>query len=345
MPSEVVVVTGASGYIACHLVQQLLEKGYTVRGTVRDPTDSKKTGCLLKLPGAAERLKLFKADLLDEGSFDEACKGAAVVFHTASPFVTRNVTNPQTELVDPAVKGTTNVLSSVNKANSVRRVVLTSSVAAIYHAATDKPDGAPFTEEDWNTLSTLENSPYPLSKTLAERAAWDEAKKQSRWTLVTINPGLVMGPTLSGRDDATSISLIRDLLTGRFKFGAPRLDLGIVDVRDVAKAHVLAAEVASASGRYQLVERTSDFVGFSEVFAKRGEFPLPTRYLPNWLVYTVGPWTAGLSFSFLWNNLGVPMRFDSSKVKRELKLEFIPMDKSLNDMLDSLIQFKIVTPP
>ncbi|KAF6140737.1 hypothetical protein GIB67_035164, partial [Kingdonia uniflora] len=129
---KTVCVTGASGYVASWLVKFLLERGYTVKASVRDPNDPKKTVHLRSLPGASERLQLFKADLLEEGSFDSIVDGCEGVFHTASPFF-HAVTDPQAQLIDPAVKGTLNVLGSCAKTPSVKRVIVTSSVAAVIY--------------------------------------------------------------------------------------------------------------------------------------------------------------------------------------------------------------------
>nr|POE74230.1 tetraketide alpha-pyrone reductase 1 [Quercus suber] len=127
---KVVCVTGASGYIASWLVKLLLQRGYTVKATVRDPNNPKKTDHLLALDGAKERLKLFKANLLEEGSFDSVVDDCVGVFHTASP-VFLAASDPQAELIDPAVKGTLNVLKSCSKFSSIKRVIVTSSIAAI----------------------------------------------------------------------------------------------------------------------------------------------------------------------------------------------------------------------
>ena len=165
------VVTGANGFIAAHVVAQLLARGERVRATVRNPDKAAELAYLRALPGADSRLELVKADLMSEGAFDDVVQGADFVLHMASPFVI-DAKDPQKDLVDPAVSGTTSVLKSCAKSPSVKRVVLTSSMAAI----TDEPDSDhTLTEADWNTKSTLERNAYYLSKTLAERAALSSA--------------------------------------------------------------------------------------------------------------------------------------------------------------------------
>ena len=133
---KLVAFTGASGYIASWLVKLLLVRGYTVKASIRDPNDHRKVDHLLNLDGAKERLHLVKANLLEEGSFDSLVDGCEGVFHTASPFY-HDVRDPQAELIDPAVKETLNVLKSCAKSPAVKRVVLTSSIAAV--AYTGKP--------------------------------------------------------------------------------------------------------------------------------------------------------------------------------------------------------------
>ena len=164
--SHPVLVTGATGYVAGVLIAHLLDKGLTVHGTVRDPT---KTDRLEHLNKAAAKtkgtIKFFKADLLTEGSYDEAAKGCSIIFHTASPFAI-NVEDPDKDLIEPALRGTENVLTTANKTPSVKRVVLTSSVVAMYNSAKEWQDipGGVFTEEAWNRGSTREENPYFLSK-------------------------------------------------------------------------------------------------------------------------------------------------------------------------------------
>ncbi|KAK9913034.1 hypothetical protein M0R45_036860 [Rubus argutus] len=247
---KVVSVTGASGYIASWLVKLLLQRGYTVKASVRDPNDKKKTEHLLALDGAKERLHLFKADLLEEGSFDSLVDGSIAVFHTASPFY-HNPNDPQVELIDPALKGTLNVLRSCVKVPSIKRVVITSSMAAVaFNGKPLAPDV--IIDESWfSDPAVCEKSKawYMLSKTLAEEAAWKFAKEKGI-DVVTVNPGLVIGPLLQPTLN-TSVAPVLKLINGTETF--PNTTYRFVDVRDVANAHILAFENPSASGRYCLV--------------------------------------------------------------------------------------------
>ncbi|TQD91619.1 hypothetical protein C1H46_022802 [Malus baccata] len=212
--------------------------------------DSKKTEHLLSLDGAKERLQLFKANLLEEGSFDAAVDGCEGVFHTASP-VQFSATDPQAELIDPAVKGTLNVLKSCVKFPTVKRVVLTSSMAAvIVNGRPLNPDVV--VDETWysdQAVCAQLKEWYFLSKTIAEEAAW-KFSKENGIDLVTINPSYVIGPLLQPTLNLTVKMIlnlkndIHDVISSNYISS---------DVRDVAFAHVQAFEVPSASGRYCFV--------------------------------------------------------------------------------------------
>ncbi|MCA9582595.1 MAG: NAD-dependent epimerase/dehydratase family protein, partial [Myxococcales bacterium] len=179
-----VLVTGATGYVASQLIADLLARGYKVRGTVRNLSREASHRHVRELPGAAERLELVEANLLDEGSFDLAAQGVDYVMHTASPY-TLDVADPERDLVKPAEEGTLNVLRSCKRSSTVKRVVLTSSMAAV----TDEPlSGKIYTEADWNGTSSLQRNPYFYSKARAERAAWAFVEDASvGYELVVIN--------------------------------------------------------------------------------------------------------------------------------------------------------------
>ena len=146
-----VLVTGGTGYMASWIIKMLLEEGISVNATVRDPSNIQKVDYLKTLAEAsAEQLKLFKSDLLDAGSFDEPMQDCELVIHTASPFFITGIKNPEEELIRPAKEGTRNVLESAKRNPTVKRVVLTSSLAAIYGDNADiaLAPGGMFTEKE-----------------------------------------------------------------------------------------------------------------------------------------------------------------------------------------------------
>ncbi|MBU42213.1 MAG: diaminohydroxyphosphoribosylaminopyrimidine deaminase [Spirochaetaceae bacterium] len=341
-----VLVTGGSGYIASWVVKYLLEDGYTVHATVRSLSSADKISHLKAMQDQYKgKLKLFEADLLDEGSFQESMEGCDTVIHTASPFFIKGLKDAQKQLIDPALQGTRNVLNSVNATNSVQRVVLTSSVAAIMGDNVDALEKANNTmdESDWNSSSSLSHQPYSYSKTVAEREAWKIAEAQDRWDLVVINPAFVMGPSLSNRMDGTSVQFVRDLVGGPLKSGVPDLTFGIVDVRDVARAHVLAAANKKASGRHILCADTKTFVELAQMLKERfgRTLPLPRGQLPTFMVYIIGP-LFGLSWGFLKKNLGVRYKLDNTRSKTDLGVAYTPISDTLCDHVEQMKEAGII---
>ncbi|KAK6143172.1 hypothetical protein DH2020_023520 [Rehmannia glutinosa] len=251
---KIVCVTGASGFIASWLVKLLLDHGYTVKATVRSLSDPTKIAHLNALEGAKERLQLFEANLMEQGSFDAAIDGCDGVFHTASPVILENINDPQMELLEPAVKGTLNVLSSCAKA-SIKRVVLTSSMASVLANRNTRTSDT-VVDETWfsDPVFCEENKQwYVLSKTLAEKDAMKYAEENGI-DLLVINPGLVIGPLLQPTVNYTSDSFLNFIREGKCVL-MPGDVFVFVDVRDVAYAHVLAFENPSANGRYCLVAK------------------------------------------------------------------------------------------
>ncbi|CAL5350142.1 hypothetical protein CsSME_00037263 [Camellia sinensis var. sinensis] len=240
-------VTGGTGFIAAYLVKSLLENGHTVRTTVRDPENVEKVSFLWELSGAKERLKIFKADLMVEGSFDQAVQGVEGVFHTASPVIVPCDQNIQETLIDPCIKGTLNVLSSCAKATSVRRVVLTSSCSSIRYRD-DVQLVSPLNESHWSDLEYCKryNMWYAYAKTIAEKEAWRVAE-ESGIDLVVVNPSFVVGPLLTPQPTST-LQLILAIIKG---LGGeyPNTTVGFVHIDDVVAAHLLAMEERKASGR------------------------------------------------------------------------------------------------
>jgi nucleoside-diphosphate-sugar epimerase len=340
-----VCVTGASGFIGAHVVKLLLQRGYRVRGTVRDAGDGAKTDFLQQLAGGAPHpLELFSADLSGEGSFDEAIWGCELVCHVASP-IQQLAKDPQREIVDPAVNGTLNVLRSVQRAGTVKRLALTSSMGAVLDLA--RPADHRFTDQDWNESATLKTSPYPLSKTLAERAAWDfvdALPEEQRFAMVALHPAWVQGPILTAAHANGSPSVIRDLLVRTFP-ACPRLHFGMVDVRDVALAHALALENPQASGRYILIHEAMWMQQMARFIA--GHFPdhpVPTRRLPDLLMYANALFDKRITLRWARDYLGRTFDLDNSRSLEHLGLRYRPLEQTLLDACTSMVELGVAPP-
>lgn len=341
--SKPVLVTGATGYVAGWLIKKLLEEGITVHAAVRDPNNEGKLRPLNKI--AAETsgsIKFFKADLLERGSYNEAMQGCELVYHTASPFITL-VNDPQKELVDPAVKGTENLLFEANNTESVKRVVLTSSCNAIYTDAneTESAPNGELTEEVWNTSASLDYQPYALSKTLAERKAWEINEGQNRWDLVVINPSLVMGPPLNFETTTSeSMNLLKQFGDGSLKNGVPDVGIGVVDVRDLAIAHFNAGFLPEAHGRNIISGHNTSFLEMAQViYDQYGKsYKLSNKALPKWLLFIIGPIVnKNITRRFVRNNVNHAWKANNSKSINELNVIYRDLKTTMLDSFQVLV--------
>ena len=337
--SKPVMLTGATGYLGGHIAKNLLENGHTVHAPIRNPENKDKTKSLDEVANNSKgEIKYFKADLLQEGSYVEAMKGCELVIHSASPFII-NTKNPQKDLIDPALNGTENVFKTVQKTDSVKRVVLTSSCAAIYGDGKDTLDypNQTMTEDLWNTTSSLKQTPYSYSKTLAEKKALEMTENQERFDLNVINPSFILGPGVNPHGTGESFSILKQMGDGSFKMGAPALNIGCVDVRDVAEAHYRAGFTPEARGRHICSAENLSFMKLADMLRPNyGEkYPLPKKTLPKWLMMLVGP-LAGIPRQFIRDNVGFPWKADNSKIKRELNMEIRPIDKTVNEFFEQI---------
>jgi nucleoside-diphosphate-sugar epimerase len=341
-----VLISGASGFIASHTIARLLDEGFEVVGTVRDPSRNESIAHLNALPGAAERLSLVAADLNDADPFGAYATEVDYVLHMASPYQL-TVKDPQRDLVDPAVHGTVSMLDACATSSRVKRVVVTSSMAAI----TDEPDrDHVLTEADWNEKSTLGRNPYYLSKTAAERAAWDFVEKQSpAWDLIVINPFLVVGPAMT-RSVNESNRILADLLNGKFP-AIMDLTWGFVDVRDVALAHVRALTTHQANGRYLCAAETRSMREVVGVLAANGfgKARLPKMGMDSPFGNRLALLAAYLQpkgvKSYLQTHIGRIPRFDHAKIVNDLGIEFRSVDGSIVEACRDLADWGHVKPP
>lgn len=342
--SKPVMVTGATGYVAGRLVEKLLQEGITVHAAVRSPDNKEKTKYLdaiaARSPG---EIKYFKADLLDEGSFDAAAQGCELVFHTASPF-TLAIKDPQKDLVDPALKGTRNVLNAATNAGTVKRVVVTSSCAAIYGDAKDtlSMPNQIMTEEIWNTSSSLEHQPYSYSKTVAEQEAWKMMKDQNQWDVVTINPSFVIGPGINPHGTSETFEIMKQLGNGDMKMGAPEFNIGAVDVRDLAEAHFKAGYTPEAEGRHIVSAENTSILGLAEMLRPNyPNYPLPARKLPKFMIWLAGP-SQGMPRKMVAKNIGYPWKANNGKSIEKLGITYRPMKETINDFFGHLIEEGVI---
>ena len=335
---RVVTVTGGAGYLGSALVARLLACGHEVRATVRNADRAR---FLYDLPGASERLKLYEADIFVSGAFDEAVDGCSVVHHVAAVY---SMTERADAIIEASMDGVRNVLDSVNKYDSVRRVVLTSSVAAIVGDPLEKGKGHVFTEDDWSVAPTPKVLPYFYAKREAEREAVAICEKQSRWDLVRLNPPAIFGPWPGTRKDATSVKMGIDLATGKLRL-APNICMGTVDVRDVAKAHSLAMLPEAKAGRYLCAAEVHTLVEIAQIVEDEcTKSKKVARAIPKPLLYLVGPFV-GMPWSTTRTMVGKPIQFNSAKAEQELGMGgWIPTRQSLVDMVKDMEEKEIISP-
>jgi nucleoside-diphosphate-sugar epimerase len=314
---SVVLVTGGSGFIGSHCIVRLLAAGHAVRTTVRNLAREGDVRAMLKNAGIdpGNRLAFFAAELEHDAGWREAASGCEFVLHVASP-IPPALPRHEDELIVPARDGALRVLKASRNAG-VKRVVMTSSGAAVAYG--HKMRKAPFTEADWTNLEGRHVAPYPKSKTIAERAAWDfVATEGGGIEFSVINPVAVLGPTLGA--DLSSLLILQRLLDGTVP-GCPKLYFALVDVRDVADLHLRAMIHPAAKGE-RFIAAAGDTVSFLDIAkvlktrlgaaAKR----VPTRELPNWIVRIVA--LRDPAVRTLTSELGIIRRMSNEKARRLL---------------------------
>lgn len=339
-----VMLTGATGYVAGWIAQKLLAQGFTVHAPIRKPDSKEKTKYLdaiaAETPGT---IRYFKADLLQEGSYNEAAKDCELIIHTASPFIS-SPQNPQRDLVDPALKGTENVLNTANNTPSVKRVVLTSSCVAMYGDAKDTLNypNQTMTEAQWNTSSSVNKNPYGYSKVAAEKRAWEMNKAQNRWDLVVINPSFVLGPGINPKGTSESFNIMKQMGDGTMKMGCADLNMGCVDVRDVAEAHLKAAFTPSAEGRHIVCAENLSFLDLAQMLREKygDAYPFPKKNLPKWLIWLIAP-MSGITRQFVSDNVGYPWKADNTKSKQALGINYRPIKNTVQEFFQQLINIGV----
>ncbi|WP_018683737.1 SDR family oxidoreductase [Actinokineospora enzanensis] len=345
MGGETVLVTGGSGFVGAHCLVRLLDAGYQVRASVRSPDRVDDARGMVRVGGTGpdDRLTFAVADLTADDGWAEAVEGCDYVLHVAAPLPPRQPTT-EDDLVTPARDGALRVLRAA-RAAGVRRVVLTSSFAAVGygHPRTDRP----FEEEDWSDLDGPAVTPHVRSTTLAERAAWDFAEHEGDgMELAVVNPVGVFGPVL-GPNFASSIDLVRRLLAGELT-GVPHLSTSVVDVRDVADLHLRAMIDPAAAGERFLAAAGEYFTMPDMARALRARLGdaaarVPKRIVPNWVIRVAA--LTDRSLREITPQLGRTRRVSNAKARRVLGWSPRSNEDTIVATAESLIRLGLLSPP
>jgi nucleoside-diphosphate-sugar epimerase len=342
--SDLVLLTGISGFLGGHVALQLLQQGYRVRGSVRDLSKTDRVKATLAKAGAdISGLEFVALNLSSDAGWTDAMRGVRYLQHTASPFVT---TMPwdRTELIGPAVDGTRRALDAA-LASTVERIVLTSSMAAAAYGH-DKSRTKPFGPADWTNLEGRNVNAYVESKTRAEREAWTIMDGAGRHgDLAVINPNYILGPLLDD-DPGTSAALIARMMSGGMPVTA-RLYFPVVDVRDVAAAHVLAMTRPEAGGhRYPMGSRPIPFLEVAQILGRAmPEFSsrLPRRAAPDWLVKASSAFVPEMRGNA--GEVGIIRPTDATDVVKLLGHPLIAPEEAITTTARDLVAHGIVSVP
>jgi dihydroflavonol-4-reductase len=329
---ETVLVTGGTGFIGLHCLQQLLDKGYKVRTTLRSESRKQEVlDAMKKHASNIENLEFFIADLLNDDGWKEAVEGSKYVLHVASPFFLGEPENEDV-FIKPAVEGTLRVLKACAD-SEVQKVVLTSSFAAVGYGHPREKEV--YTEEDWSSVDG-EISPYAKSKTLAEKAAWDfveNLEESKKFELTVINPVAVTGPMLTS-DIGSSNDFLLKLISGSMP-ACPKIHMGYIDVRDVAKAHIFSMTEEKTNGERIIVSENEMF--FAEVgktLNEAGFKKSPTKEMPNFLVKIMSLFVGELKT--LLSALNRKGDIDKTKAKSFFNWDYISTEQSVTETAQQL---------
>lgn len=337
-----ILVTGGSGFIAKHVILQLLNEGFEVRASVRSMDRSAEILSAMERHARDtdkldKRVTFCELDLQSDDGWDTALKNCQALMHIASPFP---LEQPEDEdaLIGPAVDGTLRALQAAQRAG-VERVILTSSVVAICNKRL-AAGRSRYDETDWSESNSPMANAYAKSKTQAEKAAWNFVREHQEMKLTTICPSLVLGPALDGKI-GSSLKVIARLLNGKDPM-VPNLGVAIVDVRDIAQMHVRALQRPESSGnRYIGSER---FMWMRDIaLVLKAEYPdrkIPLRVAPDWLMRVMGMFDK--TIKGILPSLGHEIPLDNSAAAEVLGIEFIEARQAIRTSASSLIRDEVV---
>lgn len=329
-----VLVTGVSGYIGQHCAAELLKSGYSVRGSVRSlsKTDQVTNG-IKKVIDPKGNLEYCELNLMKDEGWEKAMEGCDYVLHVASPFVSKEPKD-ENELIKPAVDGTQRALKAAKKAG-IKRVVLTSSMVSMLGDANGSIN---INQDSWTNVNSKHATAYLKSKTLAEKSAWDFINAQdgdNKLELVVVNPGPVYGPTLSGNLSGESMTMFKNMISGKMPM-LPKAAFNMSDVRDIAAIHVKALENNKANGKRFIVttEKAYSFVEIAQVLKSNGYDKVSTRVAPNFFLKFMANFSDDLKGMRPF--IGNTFNGDVSNTMKTFNWKPIPLEKTVLDTAESV---------
>ena len=319
-----ILVTGSNGFIAKHVILELYKKNYSVIGTVRnlDYSDTIKNDIETHL-GKSIDIEFIKADLNSDGGWEDAVEHSEAILHTASPFPSKRPKD-ENDLINPAKEGTLRVLKAALK-NSVKRVIITSSNAAVYDGNKHITE---FNENIWTNINAKGVSAYTKSKTIAEKSAWEFVSDNPEIQLSTINPVLVWGPGIGNHLSSASLNIFKMLMRREMPM-IPRMKAPLVDVRDVAKAHIRALENDQSIGKRFLICEDTHWMKDISMKMKSMGYNAPIKVAPDFLIKLLSLFDPKLKEAV--NKLGYDYSINCNQAHSILDFNPIKLEKTIED--------------
>jgi len=327
---EKVLVTGASGFIALHCINELIKQGYKVKGSLRDMSKENIIRNYFVRDNEELNLEFCKLDLLNDEGWDEAASDCEYIMHIASPFVIEEPKNEK-DLIQPALQGTLRALNAANR-NDIKKFILTSSMASVAYGHKSKICN----KDNWTDTSKNVGA-YVRSKTISERAAWDFIKDNNvAFPLTTIHPGMVFGPLISDEIRGASVSLIANMISGKFP-ALPEIFFTIVDVRDIAKLHVDSLRNQKSDNKRILATSTNGiaFLDIARILRKLGFEKSPENIIPNQVINSLATFNKDMRITSSMIKRGF-YKVDLSETISIYNWQPFPLEETLHDMTKSM---------
>lgn len=330
-----VLVTNASGYIEGWIIHDLLKLGFTVRAILPNFSKGKEIASLRQLEMDLDgKLELYIVDPLLPDAYSHILEGCKVVFQSIPQFPIY-YNDDYADIIQPELASTRLLIHQVNRSTTVKKIIFTSSIETIFSGAKDlsRHNINVETEELWNDRVKYNNNPRTYSLTMCEKEAWRMYNNQNRWELIVLNPAIPMGPSITSSIQTKAVTIVKELLSMESSSKVPSIHVPLVDVRDVAKAHLKAAFLESANGRNIISAKELSIKEIATIIKATGKSEtVPTGEISNLFTPFISSW-GGFSKEDIKRNSGYPIQIKSQRAKKNLCMEYRPIEKSIEEFL------------